>query len=148
MDITEPARSKRAPLHPNVRRSPYFAETERAGAIEYMVYNHMYMPIAYDRDPALDYRALTEAVTLYVDAYPGQAITGNALPGSAAVFNAFPLITLTAEGYDVTVLDNLSSGYRKNIDGLSRVEFVEGDVRDASLVDATAEGAEIIFQTS
>lgn len=52
-------------MHPNVRRSPYFAETERAGAIEYMVYNHMYMPIAYDRDPALDYRALTEAVTLW-----------------------------------------------------------------------------------
>jgi aminomethyltransferase len=30
-----------------------------------MVYNHMYMPIAYGRDPALDYRALTEAVTLW-----------------------------------------------------------------------------------
>jgi aminomethyltransferase len=30
-----------------------------------MVYNHMYMPIAYARDPAEDYRALTEAVTLW-----------------------------------------------------------------------------------
>ena len=57
--------SRHAPLHPNVRRSPYFAETERAGCTEYMVYNHMYMPIAYARDPELDYRALTEAVTLW-----------------------------------------------------------------------------------
>jgi glycine cleavage system aminomethyltransferase T len=48
-----------------VRRSPYFPETERAGCSEYMVYNHMYMPIAYGRDPAVDYRALTEAVTLW-----------------------------------------------------------------------------------
>ncbi len=30
-----------------------------------MVYNHMYMPIAYGRDPEVDYRALTEAVTLW-----------------------------------------------------------------------------------
>jgi glycine cleavage system aminomethyltransferase T len=56
---------RRPPLHPNVRRSPYFAETERAGCSEYMVYNHMYMPIAYGRDPEVDYRALTEAVTLW-----------------------------------------------------------------------------------
>jgi len=57
--------ARRPPTYPNVRRSPYFAETERAGATEYMVYNHMYMPIAYDRDPAEDYRAMTEAVTLW-----------------------------------------------------------------------------------
>jgi glycine cleavage system aminomethyltransferase T len=56
---------RRHALHPNVRRSPYFAETERAGAVEYMVYNHMYMPIAYGRDPREDYRALTERVTLW-----------------------------------------------------------------------------------
>jgi aminomethyltransferase len=30
-----------------------------------MVYNHMYMPIAYGREPEVDYRALTEAVTLW-----------------------------------------------------------------------------------
>jgi glycine cleavage system aminomethyltransferase T len=64
MDSTEPVH-RRAPMHPNVRRSPYFSETERAGAVEYMVYNHMYMPIAYARDPAEDYRAITEAVTLW-----------------------------------------------------------------------------------
>lgn len=55
----------RRPLHPNVRRSPYFAATERAGAVEYMVYNHMYMPIDYGRAPEEDYRALVERVSLW-----------------------------------------------------------------------------------
>jgi glycine cleavage system aminomethyltransferase T len=56
---------RRHPLHPNVRRSPYFAATERAGAVEYMVYNHMYMPIDYGRAPEEDYLALVERVSLW-----------------------------------------------------------------------------------
>ena len=55
----------RAPLHPNVRRSPYFEATERAGALEYMVYNHMYMAIVFANDPREEYRALVERVTLW-----------------------------------------------------------------------------------
>jgi glycine cleavage system aminomethyltransferase T len=58
-------RHHRHPLHPNVRRSPYFAATERAGAVEYMVYNHMYMPMDYGRRPEEDYRALVERVSLW-----------------------------------------------------------------------------------
>ena len=50
---------------PNTRRSPYHAATEAAGAVEYMVYNHMYMPLDYGRPPLDDYRALREAVTLW-----------------------------------------------------------------------------------
>ena len=57
--------SRRQPLFPNVRRSPYFERTEAAGALEYMVYNHMYMPIVYDNDPRAEYRALREAVCLW-----------------------------------------------------------------------------------
>ena len=53
------------PLHPNVRRSPYFPRTEAAGATEYMAYNHMYMPMGYGRDTAEEYAALTERVTLW-----------------------------------------------------------------------------------
>ena len=59
------ASDRRQPLYPHTRRSPYFARTEAAGATEYMHYNHMYMPMAYGRDPAEDYRALTERVTLW-----------------------------------------------------------------------------------
>jgi len=50
---------------PNTRRSPYHAATEAAGATEYMVYNHMYLPLDYGRPPLEDYRALREAVTLW-----------------------------------------------------------------------------------
>jgi glycine cleavage system aminomethyltransferase T len=54
----------RAPLHPGVRRSPYFQATDEAGATEYMTYNHMYMPADYGH-PAEDYAAVTEGVTLW-----------------------------------------------------------------------------------
>jgi aminomethyltransferase len=55
----------RPALHPNVRRSPYFEATERAGALEYMVYNHMYMAIAFANDPREEYRAMVERVCLW-----------------------------------------------------------------------------------
>jgi glycine cleavage system aminomethyltransferase T len=52
-------------LHYTVRRSPYFARTLAQGATEHMVYNHMYMPLDYGRDPREDYDALVERVTLW-----------------------------------------------------------------------------------
>jgi aminomethyltransferase len=48
-----------------VRRSPYFAATERAGATSYMTYNHMYMAVAFARDPREEYEALRERVCLW-----------------------------------------------------------------------------------
>jgi glycine cleavage system aminomethyltransferase T len=56
---------RRQPLHANVRRSPYFPRTEALGAAEYMVYNHMYMPVHYGRDPREEYEAMTRRVTLW-----------------------------------------------------------------------------------
>jgi glycine cleavage system aminomethyltransferase T len=53
------------PLHYTVRRSPYFSRTLAQGAIEFMVYNHMYMPLDYGRDAREDYDALVERVTLW-----------------------------------------------------------------------------------
>jgi glycine cleavage system aminomethyltransferase T len=50
---------------PNTRLSPYHTATQAAGATEYMVYNHMYLPLDYGRAPMDDYRALHEAVTLW-----------------------------------------------------------------------------------
>jgi aminomethyltransferase len=65
------------PLFPNVRRSPYFAATVSAGATAFMVYNHMYMPIDYGRDPAAEYDALVNGATLWdVAAERQTAITG------------------------------------------------------------------------
>jgi glycine cleavage system aminomethyltransferase T len=83
--VSSDASVVRAPLHPNVRRSPYFEATERAGAVEYMVYNHMYMAIAFANDPREEYRALVERVTLWdVGAERQTELTG---PGAVALAN-------------------------------------------------------------
>ncbi len=52
---------------------------------------------------------------------------------------------LRSEGHEVVVLDNLMSGYRTNLDPFPEVQFVEGDVRDAALVNRLAQGVEVVF---
>jgi aminomethyltransferase len=53
------------PLSYTVRRSPYFERAIAEGAVEFMVYNHTYMPLDYGRDFKDDYDALLERVTLW-----------------------------------------------------------------------------------
>ena len=53
-------------------------------------------------------------------------------------------------GHRVRVLDNLSTGYAKNIAGFrenSKFEFVEGDIRDAALCDRVCEGADYVLRS-
>jgi UDP-glucose 4-epimerase len=56
---------------------------------------------------------------------------------------------LVGEGHRVTVLDDLSSGYRLNLEPflspVPRIRFVEGDVRDEAAVDEAVRGAEAVF---
>ena len=52
---------------------------------------------------------------------------------------------LRSEGHDVSVLDNLSSGYRENLEGFPDVELVVGDIRDEKLAKQMAAGADVIF---
>jgi len=47
-----------------LRRTPYFAATQRYGAKGYTVYNHMFFPIQYD-DFEKEYQALLDAVTVW-----------------------------------------------------------------------------------
>jgi aminomethyltransferase len=49
---------------PWYRKSPFFEATRRAGCTAYDIYNHMYLPGYYD-DPEVEYRALSEAVTMW-----------------------------------------------------------------------------------
>jgi aminomethyltransferase len=63
---TKPLKPReRTHLYPISRRSAYFEGTARAGVSEFMVYNHMYMPLVYHHSPAEEYAALTERVTLW-----------------------------------------------------------------------------------
>jgi len=52
---------------------------------------------------------------------------------------------LLREGHTVTVLDNLSSGYRTNLAPFSEARFVEGDIREERSVRNAMEGAEVVF---
>ena len=45
---------------------------------------------------------------------------------------------------EVRVLDNLRSGYLKNLDGFD-VEFIEGDIRDREIVKQAMQGVDYVF---
>ena len=53
---------------------------------------------------------------------------------------------LLARGDDVRVLDNFSTGSRRNLDGVGRdVEIVEGELRSYERVHNAVHGVEIVF---
>ena len=45
---------------------------------------------------------------------------------------------------EIVVLDNLRSGYRKNLEGLSH-QFIEGSITDRAAVDHAMEGVDLVF---
>ena len=51
---------------------------------------------------------------------------------------------LLSADWNVRILDNLSSGYRCNLDGLD-VEFIEGDVTDIETVQKACKGVDAVF---
>ncbi len=53
-------------------------------------------------------------------------------------------LVIEETGASVVVLDDLSSGYRDNLDGLP-VSFIDGDVRDASAVRQAIAGCDTVF---
>jgi UDP-glucose 4-epimerase len=52
---------------------------------------------------------------------------------------------LVANGCDVTVLDNLSSGHRSNLEPFPNVRVIEGDIRDPRATDEAMQGASVVF---
>ena len=65
--------------------------------------------------------------------------------GGAGFIGSNLVRLLLENGHQVVVLDNLLSGYRKNLDPFPQVQFVQGDVRDADTVNRCAQGVEVIF---
>lgn len=61
---TAPRTPPQIAFGPRLKRSPFFEATERWGVAAWTVYNHWLMP-AHFGDPMAEYRALTEAVTLW-----------------------------------------------------------------------------------
>ena len=67
------------------------------------------------------------------------------ITGGAGFIGSNVVDRLLARGDSVTVLDNLSSGYRQNLAADPRCHFVEGDVRNARDVAEAMEGADVVF---
>src|SRR5688572_7653861 len=65
--------------------------------------------------------------------------------GGAGFIGSNLVKLLSNEGYDVVVLDNLSSGYRQNLEPFKQVRLMVGDVRDAETVASVIEDVEIVF---
>ena len=67
--------------------------------------------------------------------------------GGAGFIGSHLVDRLVNEGYEVRVLDDLSTGKLGNIDGhlkAGRVEFVKGDIRDVSLVRKSLDGVDVV----
>ncbi len=67
--------------------------------------------------------------------------------GGAGFIGSALIRHLIAQGADsVTAFDNLNSGHRKNLEGLSsQVTLAEGDIRDYDAVAAAFSGADLVF---
>jgi UDP-glucose 4-epimerase len=55
--------------------------------------------------------------------------------GGAGYIGSHVVLALVDTGYRVVVVDNLICGHRELVDGLSAVEFINGDIRDRALLD-------------
>jgi len=63
--------------------------------------------------------------------------------GGAGFIGSNLVDRLVAEGADVRVLDNLSTGFRENLP--EKAQFIEGDIRDEAAVRAAVDGVEVVF---
>lgn len=67
------------------------------------------------------------------------------ITGGAGFIGSNIVKKLVSGGHEITVLDNLSSGYRSNLEPFPGVRFIEGDIRDGSVVREAVRGAEVVF---
>lgn len=71
--------------------------------------------------------------------------------GGAGFIGSHIVETLLEQGESVRVLDNFSTGRRENLEvltaqfGVSRLEIIEGDIRNAARVGEAVRGIEVIF---
>lgn len=65
--------------------------------------------------------------------------------GGAGFIGSNLVRRLVERGDEITVLDNLMSGYLCNLDPFPDVRFIEGDIRDERAVSKAMEGSEVVF---
>lgn len=66
--------------------------------------------------------------------------------GGAGFIGSHLVGALLSSGTRVTVLDNLSTGHRSNLEqALPKFDFIEGDIRHRATVETAADGCDVIF---
>jgi len=66
--------------------------------------------------------------------------------GGAGFIGSHLVHRLVEQNHKVRVLDNLATGKRHNLDAVAgKVEFVEGDMRDAAICARACAGVEVVF---
>lgn len=65
--------------------------------------------------------------------------------GGAGFIGSNIVQQLVQDGHAVTVLDDLSSGYRSNLDPFPGLRFIQGDICDPAAVNEATHGVEVIF---
>jgi len=66
--------------------------------------------------------------------------------GGAGFIGSHIVCRLVRDGHPVRVVDNLATGHRENLEEVEgRIEFFEGDVCDARLLQRVSSGAEAVF---
>jgi UDP-glucose 4-epimerase len=68
------------------------------------------------------------------------------ITGGAGFIGSHLCDALVAEGKEVTILDNLSTGSKKNIAHLEgKIKIFEGDIRDQKLVESLVENCDLVL---
>ena len=68
------------------------------------------------------------------------------ITGGAGFIGSHLCDALVAEGKEVTILDNLSTGSKKNIAHLEgKIKVIQGDIRDQALVESLVADSEIVL---
>lgn len=63
--------------------------------------------------------------------------------GGAGFIGSNVVETLSQRGYQVIVLDNLTTGYLENLRGINNVRFIKGDIRNTELLEEIIRGDSI-----
>lgn len=66
--------------------------------------------------------------------------------GGAGFIGSHLVDGLLAAGWSVRVIDDLSSGFERNLAGAKdQIEFTRGDIRDADVLERLMQGVEVVF---
>jgi nucleoside-diphosphate-sugar epimerase len=68
------------------------------------------------------------------------------ITGGAGFIGSNLADALINQGSEVTIIDNLVTGFRENLDEISgEFEFIEGDINDTRALEKALEGVEVVF---